>query len=137
MSTSDVCVSQVCFHHDHLPLICGGRLRLLVFLGTYGGHLELTAFAHLKKRDVKVIQPGLVYVIEWRAGSDMSPTTSKAPLLPSSSDSALSERDAKKVRKEKKKELKDKVTKAKLAARAAADEDEDEDDVELGAVYVA
>jgi OTU domain-containing protein 3 len=39
-------------------------------LGTYGGHLELSAFAHMTKRNVKVIQPGLVYVIEWDAGSE-------------------------------------------------------------------
>jgi OTU domain-containing protein 3 len=32
--------------------------------GTYGGHLELTAFAQLKVVNVKVVQPGLVYVIE-------------------------------------------------------------------------
>ena len=42
------------------------------FLGTYGGHLELSAFAHYARRDVKVIQPGLVYVIEWFAGWDPS-----------------------------------------------------------------
>lgn len=40
--------------------------------GTYGGHLELSAFAHYVRRDVKVIQPGLVYVIEWFAGWDPS-----------------------------------------------------------------
>ena len=40
--------------------------------GTYGGHLELSAFAHCSRRDVKVIQPGLVYVIEWFAGWDPS-----------------------------------------------------------------
>ena len=40
--------------------------------GTYGGHLELSAFAHYSRRDVKVIQPGLVYVIEWFAGWDPS-----------------------------------------------------------------
>ena len=40
--------------------------------GTYGGHLELSAFAHCSRRDVKVIQPGLVYVIEWFAGWDLS-----------------------------------------------------------------
>ena len=34
---------------------------------TYGGHMELSAFAHMTKRNVKVIQPGLVYVIEWNA----------------------------------------------------------------------
>ena len=39
-----------------------------VRLATYGGHLELSAFAHMTKRNVKVIQPGLVYVIEWDAG---------------------------------------------------------------------
>lgn len=29
--------------------------------------MELSAFAHMTKRNVKVIQPGLVYVIEWGA----------------------------------------------------------------------
>lgn len=29
--------------------------------------MELSAFAHWAQRDVKVIQPGLVYVIEWSA----------------------------------------------------------------------
>ncbi|KAI0826496.1 hypothetical protein BC628DRAFT_236010 [Trametes gibbosa] len=37
---------------------------------TYGGHLELSAFAHMTKHNVKVIQPGLVYVIQWDAGGD-------------------------------------------------------------------
>ncbi|KAG6830204.1 hypothetical protein H0H87_008883 [Tephrocybe sp. NHM501043] len=36
-------------------------------MGTYGGHVELSACAHMERRDVKVVQPGLVYVIEWRA----------------------------------------------------------------------
>jgi hypothetical protein len=40
------------------------------FSATYGGHLELSAFAHMKKCNVKVIQPGLVYLIEWAAGWD-------------------------------------------------------------------
>ncbi|KAJ3859503.1 cysteine proteinase [Lentinula novae-zelandiae] len=31
---------------------------------TYGGHMELSAFAHLTKRNIKVVQPGLVYVIQ-------------------------------------------------------------------------
>ncbi|KZT34953.1 cysteine proteinase [Sistotremastrum suecicum HHB10207 ss-3] len=46
------------------------HLRNMREQGTYGGHLELSAFAHLKRRNVKVIQPGLVYVIEWAGGSD-------------------------------------------------------------------
>ncbi|KAF9221775.1 cysteine proteinase [Gyrodon lividus] len=39
--------------------------------GTYGGHLELSAFAHFVRRNVKVIQPGLVYVIEWNTAGDV------------------------------------------------------------------
>jgi hypothetical protein len=48
----------------------GVHLRCMRENGTYGGHLELSAFAHMAKRDVKVVQPGLVYVIEWAAGLD-------------------------------------------------------------------
>lgn len=32
-------------------------------IGTYGGHLELSAFASLKKKEIKIVQPGLVYVV--------------------------------------------------------------------------
>ncbi|EIN05764.1 cysteine proteinase [Punctularia strigosozonata HHB-11173 SS5] len=38
---------------------------------TYGGHMELSAFAHMTGRNVKVVQPGLVYVIE--AAPDAAP----------------------------------------------------------------
>lgn len=38
--------------------------------GTYGGHLELSAFAQLKQKEIKIVQPGLVYVI---SGDDESP----------------------------------------------------------------
>ena len=47
---------------------------LAISAATYGGHLELSAFAHMTKRNVKVIQPGLVYVIEWAAGGDFDET---------------------------------------------------------------
>lgn len=47
------------------PLILPCVWCLCFDQGTYGGHLELSAFAHLMKINVKVIQPGLVYVIEW------------------------------------------------------------------------
>ncbi|KAG8215479.1 hypothetical protein J3R82DRAFT_9110 [Butyriboletus roseoflavus] len=50
------------------------HLRCMREQGTYGGHLELSAFSHFARRNVKVIQPGLVYVIEWDAGGD-SPAT--------------------------------------------------------------
>ena len=41
--------------------------------------MELSAFAHMTKRNVKVVQPGLVYVIEWASGTDPS-----SPTFPSS-----------------------------------------------------
>ncbi|KAJ7278929.1 hypothetical protein C8J57DRAFT_150486 [Mycena rebaudengoi] len=55
------------------------HLRCMRENATYGGHMELSAFAHLTRRNVKVIQPGLVYVIEWASGG--SPPAS--PTLPS------------------------------------------------------
>jgi OTU domain-containing protein 3 len=57
------------FAHISLSFRSHGSFSIL---GTYGGHLELSAFAHYSQRDVKVIQPGLVYVIEWFAGWDPS-----------------------------------------------------------------
>lgn len=48
--------------------------------GTYGGHVELAVFARLKKRDVKVIQPDVCYVIEHKQlvadDDDAEPSTS-------------------------------------------------------------
>ncbi|KAJ3727893.1 hypothetical protein C8R42DRAFT_656776 [Lentinula raphanica] len=44
---------------------------------TYGGHMELSAFAHLTKRNIKVVQPGLVYVIQ------CDPSQPKSPKSPS------------------------------------------------------
>ncbi|WFD27605.1 ubiquitinyl hydrolase 1 [Malassezia nana] len=32
-------------------------------LGTYGGHLELSAFAHAMLKPIRIVQPGLVYVV--------------------------------------------------------------------------
>jgi hypothetical protein len=43
-----------------------------VYTGTYGTHIELVAFAHLFRRPIKVVQPGLIYIIE---SDDQSPTT--------------------------------------------------------------
>ena len=67
MSTYSACASRVRPRFS-LP----ARSNSHSILGTYGGHLELSAFAHYARRDVKVIQPGLVYVIEWFAGWDPS-----------------------------------------------------------------
>ncbi|UZJ53040.1 hypothetical protein CBS101457_002360 [Exobasidium rhododendri] len=42
--------------------------------GTYGGHLELSAFAQLQQKEIKIVQPGLVYIV---SGEDESPQATK------------------------------------------------------------
>ncbi|KAF8521101.1 hypothetical protein BU17DRAFT_88368 [Hysterangium stoloniferum] len=96
------------------------HIRCMRIPGTYGGHLELSAFAHLKRRNVKVIQPGLVYVIEWSCGwtSDMNPPVVEAAI----DESTLNERDRRRLRRDK----------VKLEKQDVAETPE-----ESGAVYVA
>ncbi|SPO32348.1 uncharacterized protein UTRI_02905 [Ustilago trichophora] len=50
-------------------------IRLMRENGTYGGHLELHAFAQMKQKQIKIVQPGLVYVVE---GVDDSPEARRA-----------------------------------------------------------
>ncbi|EPQ30701.1 uncharacterized protein PFL1_01602 [Pseudozyma flocculosa PF-1] len=38
-------------------------VRLMRENGTYGGHLELHAFAQMMQKQIKIVQPGLVYVV--------------------------------------------------------------------------
>lgn len=45
-------------------------IKLMRENGTYGGHLELHAFAQMKQKQIKIVQPGIVYVVE---GVDDSP----------------------------------------------------------------
>lgn len=66
--------------------------------GTYGGHLELSAFAHMSRRDVKVMQPGLVYLIEWAAGWD-PPESSEPPVT--MAEPPNDERERRRIRREK------------------------------------
>ncbi|WAQ89499.1 hypothetical protein PtA15_11A188 [Puccinia triticina] len=49
------------------------HLELMAKQGTYGGHLELSAFANFHRRPIKIIQPGMVYVISYE---DESPGSS-------------------------------------------------------------
>ncbi|KAI0370999.1 cysteine proteinase [Pilatotrama ljubarskyi] len=93
---------------------------------TYGGHLELSAFAHMTKRNVKVIQPGLVYVIEWDAGGDFTDEVSQAESSTPREDSTLDSREKRRQRRERLRSASEKST---------------SDDVEVsttqGTVYVA
>ncbi|KAL1938353.1 hypothetical protein VTO73DRAFT_11804 [Trametes versicolor] len=75
---------------------------------TYGGHLELSAFAHMTKRNVKVIQPGLVYVIEWDAGGDFADEPAEAETSPSADDTALDSREKRRQRRERLRSASDK-----------------------------
>ncbi|KAF8588041.1 cysteine proteinase [Ramaria rubella] len=107
------------------------HIRCMRIPGTYGGHLELSAFAHLKRRNVKVIQPGLVYVIEWDCGwgADPSPSITESPVEEEPVDDAgLNERDKRRIRRNRKKQEKEKVVKKHF-------EETSED--ECSAVYVA
>ena len=115
---------------------------IICYSGTYGGHLELTAFAHLKRRDVKVIQPGLVYVIEWTSGADLSPTLGSTSSLQNDDDEeqqgAMPEKEARKTRRERKMEMRAQArAKAQAAEAQAQMMEEDESSSSLGAVYVA
>ncbi|KAF8312335.1 cysteine proteinase [Clavulina sp. PMI_390] len=73
------------------------HLRCMRQPGTYGGHLEISAFAHVKRKNVKVIQPGLVYVIEWDAGAAFpaSPSAELAEIRPASPDDEREKRRSK------------------------------------------
>jgi hypothetical protein len=100
---------------------------LFGWAGTYGGHLELSAFAHLTQRNVKVIQPGLVYVIEWAAGGDIAtPATDHAS---TDEDSKLGDREKRRLRRDQKR--------AEKRKHEEDAHDEDPPDPATGAVYVA
>ena len=101
--------------------------------GTYGGHLELTAFAQLKVVNVKVVQPGLVYVIEGSKTEvgGASGCAAGASAVVGEEMTSKERRKARKERMKKKSEEKD------------DDEDDDDDDDSGGSdpfpatVYVA
>ncbi|RDX46065.1 cysteine proteinase [Lentinus brumalis] len=87
---------------------------------TYGGHLELSAFAHMTKRNVKVIQPGLVYVIEWAAGGDFDEASAAQ-----NDDQNTDDRDKRRQRRERRR------SEAEMSA------EDTEPSMATGTVYVA
>jgi len=109
--------------------------------GTYGGHLELSAFAHLSQRNVKVIQPGLVYVIEWAGGGGgdlSSPTTIPSPTIPAiPGDAGLDEREKRRLRRDQKRGTRARASSSATAADQDEEEEEENIDPAAGAVYVA
>ncbi|KAG8759424.1 hypothetical protein FRC11_001979 [Ceratobasidium sp. 423] len=96
--------------------------------GTYGGHLELTAFAQLKSVNVKVVQPGLVYVIEGAKTDDFGPSASASVATGEEEEGPSSAKDKRKAKKERIR---------KKAAEKTADEDHDDDDENGGAPFPA
>ncbi|KAG8858923.1 hypothetical protein FRB96_004743 [Tulasnella sp. 330] len=140
-------------HHEHYQgFVEDGRtwaqhVASMRQAATYGGHLELCAFAHLKHRNVKVIQPGLVYVIEWSTGpNDDNPlTTSSASSssrsleassstseAASASDAGLTGRELRRARRERMKEAKHQAV-----VQAFQDAPAVEQQPDLPALYVA
>ena len=118
--------------------------------------MELSAFADMTRRDVKVIQPGLVYVIEWNSGwgeassseTKMTPPrrSTRVSAKVSGSPSSPSPTTTTGLKsKSKRKEGEDEKKKVKLGKGyyvyedvTSDEEDEDEDDSERGpTVYVA
>jgi hypothetical protein len=80
--------------------------------GTYGGHLELSAFAQFQQKEIKIVQPGLVYIV---SGDDESPRATKerekrekerqlaqSKTVPGSEGPPPSERELRRLRREKK-----------------------------------
>ncbi|OCH87845.1 cysteine proteinase [Obba rivulosa] len=108
---------------------------------TYGGHLELSAFAHMMRRNVKVIQPGLVYVIEWAAGGDPAEDTtpSKGPSqsspAPSIDESTLDAREKRRLRRERKRS--EKEAKEAKALQSSPESSDETDSAVPGTIYVA
>ncbi|KAF8127718.1 hypothetical protein EV363DRAFT_1344455 [Boletus edulis] len=74
------------------------HLRCMREQGTYGGHLELSAFAHFARRNVKVVQPGLVYVIEWNAGGEAIADQSASPAT--QAEQLIDARERRRLRKQ-------------------------------------
>lgn len=87
-------------------------VRVMRQSGTYGGHLELSAFAQYQQKEIKIVQPGLVYIV---SGDDESPQATKerekrekerqlaqSKTIPGSEGPPPSERELRRLRREKK-----------------------------------
>lgn len=110
--------------------------------GTYGGHLELSAFAQLQQKQIKIVQPGLVYIV---SGDDESPQATKererrerdreiaqSKTAPGSEGPPPTERELRRLRRERKtKGLEDRSNLAKAGESSAmALQKEEEDQID-------
>ena len=125
-------------HRSSFSITALARWLTLV-AATYGGHLELSAFAHMMRRDVKVIQPGLVYVIEWAAGADADADTEEDN---TASTSSVPQRSAEAVessgsQREKRRAVRERKRAEKERERLPPPPQPSEDDNPPGPVYVA
>ncbi|TRM58264.1 hypothetical protein BD626DRAFT_438394 [Schizophyllum amplum] len=107
------------------------HLRCMRENGTYGGHLELSAFAHMTGKNVKVIQPALVYVIG--AGNDSSSAASSS----TSEQQADAGPDEPSSGREKRQARRDRMRAEKGTPSKLADEDDEDEDGVPNTVYVA
>ena len=82
--------------NNYCPFFIPFFILKFFFSATYGGHMELSAFAHLTRRNIKVIQPGLVYVIQWNPSS-------KSPNADESMDLDEAHNDRRSMRRRQKK----------------------------------
>jgi OTU domain-containing protein 3 len=98
--------------------------------------MELTAFAHMTGRDVKVVQPGLVYVIEANVFGDSHDPPPPLDTNTLTDDAPMNSREARKLRRDRVKAEKMRARAAEEAAVVAAGDDEEEN-APLGPVYVA
>jgi OTU domain-containing protein 3 len=98
----------------------------------------------MKKCNVKVIQPGLVYLIEWAAGWDPvaaavskeTPTSSSSSLGPAliEREPIMNDRSRRAARRESRRAEREK---ARADKAAMFKDDDDDQDVETATVYVA
>ncbi|KAI0043265.1 cysteine proteinase [Auriscalpium vulgare] len=109
------------------------HLTLMRKPATYGGHLELSAFAHMVRRNVKVIQPGLVYVIEWASGADV--TADQEDDSSASSSSLSSEDDPRSLRLVKRNRMR--AASEATVKYGHVGDDDDDDNLSSQTVYVA
>ena len=88
------------------------------------------------RRNVKVIQPGLVYVIEWNTGEDMVPDRSPSP-APDHASSALQDLSPNESQKRITRKQRKRAEREKGVQPPPPTPINDAEDTPLGPVYVA